>query len=449
MVRRGSSVRIRSAASAGDVRPECEHVFVHVVKRGYRYRLDPTASQRASLVRFAGARRFAYNWALERWLDHHDATGATISRRELSRRLTVLKSEPGYEWMRDIDSQLLQQALVDLRRAFRNFFEGRSGFPRFSSRKATQRFRIPQRVVLRGNRVLVPKVGWVRLRLSRELPGPTRSATFSRDDSGSWYVTLVTEVPAVPKATGEPRRPIGVDLGIINFAVLSDGRRVPPASNLPGAERRVRRAHRELARKRSGSRRRAQARTKVARQHRRLARRRSDFLHKLSSALIAEHDVVCIEDLGLRGMARTKLSRVVSNAGFGEFRRQLVYKAEVAGVRLVVVDRFFPSSRRCGACGARNADLRLDDRCWTCPCGAVHDRDVNAARNILEEGLRQIVAVGLTDTQSARGVHVSLPTEAVDDEAGTSPAVDEEANMEVLYRRPADVAPQTLLAGDG
>jgi putative transposase len=421
MVRLGSGVRVpfRACSSGGPSEHRANMCSVSVtVHKAFRYQLRPTRRQESLLLRAAGARRFAYNWALERWLVEYRETGSTIRMARLMRELTTLKRRREYAWMREVDSQLLQQAILDVRSAFRAFFERRSGFPRFRSRKTSrQTFRIPQRVRIEGNRVVVPKIGRVRLHLSRPVRGVTKSATFTRDGTGRWWVSLVAEVEVPEPVAGSPIRPVGIDLGVVDLAMLSTGERVPRPRPDDGLARRLRRARRAMSRKRPQSRNRTRARRTVARLERRVANRRRDFLHKLTTRLVAEHDVIFLEDLGLQGLARTKLSRALFDASLGEFRRQCEYKALWRGTRCVAVDRFFPSSRTCATCGAVNASLAPKERVWRCRCGTVHDRDLNAARNLLTEGLRQLVAVGHTDTENARGARVSLHTGAASAEA--------------------------------
>jgi putative transposase len=387
-------------------------------RKAFRYQLCPTTKQRVALARAAGARRFVFNWALRRWLDFHREHSRTISRRQLSRELTQLKHTPGYRWMQEIDSQLLQQALADVRAAFNNFFERRAGFPRFKSRKADRdRFRIPQRVVVRGNKVRVPKIGWVRIRLSRPIEGNAKSATFSRDGSGLWHVSLVSEIRPAAPLSRPPTKPVGLDLGIVDLATLSDGRRIGPPPITDAERRRVRRARRALSRSRPGGRRRGRRRVRLARLERRLANRRRDFVHKLTSELVRDHDLIAIEDLGVRGLARTKLSRALHELSLRELRRQLEYKARWTGKPCVVVPRFFPSSKKCSDCGQVNASLTPRERQWACVCGVVHDRDLNAARNILAVGLAEHRGRGAHGHSNARGASVSLPTGAASNEA--------------------------------
>jgi len=386
--------------------------------KAYRYRLEPTAAQRAALLRHAGARRWTYNWALAEWRAHFERTGRSIPRRALFSRLTALKRSPGYEWLREVDSQALQQAVRDVIRAYDNFFARRTGYPKFKSRKTDRpRFRIPQRVKLDEGRVFIPKVGWVRVRLSRQVDGKPQSATFKQDAYGHWFVSLVVRTQLPPKVPHPPSKAVGIDLGIRDFAVLTDGRRVRSPRFEKQAGRRLRRLHRALARTERGSRGRRAARRRLARRYQRVADQRKDFLHKFTTDLTRQYDVICIEDLGVHGMARTKLARAVGDSAFSEFRRQLEYKTAWQGKSVVAIDRFFPSSKRCGACGEINITLQCSDRSWTCVCGVLHDRDRNAANNILERGLQELAAAGHADASNDRGARVSLPMEATGAEA--------------------------------
>ncbi|MEW6422895.1 MAG: transposase, partial [Deinococcota bacterium] len=297
-------------------------------------------------------------------------------------------------------------------RAFKNFVEKRARFPRFKSKhRDTPAFRIPQRVRADGNRLYVPKVGWVKFRKSQDIDGTTKSATFKREADGHWYVSLVSEfeMPDVPLPPVPESEVVGIDLGLKDFVTLSDGRRKPAERFFRKAERKLRRAAKTLSRRKRGSNRYTQARRKLARIHRRVANQRNDFVHQTTAKLVKEFSGFCIEDLSVKGMAKTKLSKSVLDAAFGEFRRQLEYKSIWHRKHLAVIDRFFPSSKLCGDCGAINTELTLGDREWTCACGAVHDRDLNAARNIKREGLSLIptVAVGYPETKNARGDCVS------------------------------------------
>jgi putative transposase len=375
-------------------------------RKVYRFRMKPTKAQAHPLNRMAGARRWIWNWGLARKQEHFKATGETLRYVDLNGELTDLKRQPGMEWLREADSQSLQEALRDLDRAFVNFFEKRARFPKFKSKKRDRaRFRIPQRVKLADGKVYVPKVGHVRVRQSQDVSEPTKSATFRREADGHWYVSLVVEfeMPDIALPAPDPEKVAGIDLGLIDFATLSDGSNpIHTPKFYRKAQRDLRRAQRTLSRRKKGSKRKAKARVKVARVHQKIANQRSDFLHKLTADLVATHDGLCIEDLSVRGLARTKLAKSFTDASFGEFRRQLEYKCEWNRKHIVVVDRFFPSSKMCNACGALNDALTLSDREWDCDCGAHHKRDFLAACNIRDEGLRML-AVGQTGQPKRSG----------------------------------------------
>jgi putative transposase len=380
-----------------------------LLRKVYRFRMRPTKAQEAALYRMAGARRFIYNWALSRRKSYYAEHGKGISARELSSELTTLKSKAETLWLKEADSQMLQQALRDVDRAFDAFFKRRSSFPRLRSKKAGHfTFRIPQRVRIEDGRVYVPKVGWVRIRLSRGVEGTTKSATFKRDACGHWYVALSTEFEIPDVELSAPANPVGVDLGLKDLFVLSDGKRVPAPHFARRAERRLRGPQKDLSRKKPGSRRREKAKRRVAGVHRKVSNQRSDFLHKLTTDLTREYDCVCLEDLNTKGLAKTKLSRSVLDAAFGEFVRQVEYKATWSFKRSVRVGRYFPSTKLCSECGKVNVKVGLSERTWFCECGTQHDRDLNAARNILAEGMR-VLAAGQTESQNARGEPVSLP----------------------------------------
>jgi putative transposase len=376
----------------------------------YRFRMKPTWAQSQALTRLAGARRFVWNWALATRKAYYAEHGKTIPAATLSTELTALKDQPETAWLKEADSQALQQGLKDLDRAFRNFFERRTKFPRFKSRKRdTPRFRIPQRVKVSDRKVYVPKVGQIGIRQSMPVDLPTKGATFRRDALGRWFVALTIEfeMPDAALPEPDPAKVIGIDLGLKDFAVMSDGERVAAPKFFREGQRKLRRAQRALSRRDPGSNRKAKARLVVAKVHQRIANQRGDFLHKLTTRLVADHDGLCIEDLSVKGLARTKLAKSVTDASWGEFRRQVGYKSVWNRKHLAVIDRWFPSTRLCRGCGAINAELTLADRRWTCACGMVHDRDLSAAINIRDEGLR-ILAVGYTERLNARGRPVRL-----------------------------------------
>ena len=375
----------------------------------YRFKLEPTPEQERGLRRLAGARRFVWNWGLARRRTHYAEHGKTLRYPAMNLELTTLKQDEATKWLCEIDSQALQESLRDLDRSFVNFFEKRARFPKFKKKhKQRDAFRIPQRVKIDGERVYCPKVGWIRLRLSQPVTVPTKSATFKRDVCGDWFVTLIAE-REVDAQIALPINPVGIDLGLKTFATFSgDAPDIPIPKFFRKAERVLRKVQRVFSRRKKGSTRRAKAKLRVSRAHRKTARQRSDFLHKTTTALVAQHDLICIEDLSVKGLAKTKLGKSILDAAFGEFRRQVEYKATWNGKLVSVIGRFFPSSKSHRTCGTIKADLTLSDRTWTCDgCGSSIDRDKNAAENILAEGLN-LVAAGQADTQNAHGASVRL-----------------------------------------
>ncbi len=354
-----------------------------------------------------------WNHCLARRQAHYKATGKSLTVTQLCAELTVLKRQPETAWLRECNAQSLQQAIRDLDTAFGAFFAKRAKFPRFRSKKRDRpSFRLPAEVRVEGEKLYVPKVGLVKLILHRPVAGTVKSATFTQDATGAWYVSLVVhfERPDVVPPAPRPERTVGVDLGLHDLAVTSDGERVPAPKHYRRAERKLVRLQRHLSRCQKGSKGREKARQAVARQHLRVANQRKDLLHKLSARLVREYDAICIEDLAVKAVAKTKLSKSVLDAGWAQLRWQLTYKARWAGKHLVVVGRFFPSSRLCGACGSVNGDLTLADRVWTCACGTTHDRDLNAARNIRDHALHLLLADGTSDSQNASRELVSPAT---------------------------------------
>lgn len=376
-----------------------------MLRKVFRFRMKPNTRQQQALDRNAGCRRFIWNWALARKQRYYRENGKSLPTSVLKAELPILKRTPGMEWLAAADSQSLQETLRDLDRAFSNFFENRAGFPRFKSRKVDQaRFRISQRVTIADGRISVPKIGSVGIRQSQLVGGDTKSATFKRDTCGNWDVTLVTEftMPDVALAAVDPTRVIGVDLGLKDFAVLSNGERIPAPKFFRKRERKLRRAQRVLNRREKGSARRLKAKRTVSLVQAKTANQRKDFLHKLTTDLVAKYEGICIEDLSVKGLARTKLAKSIHDASFGEFRRQLEYKALWNRRHVAVIDRWYPSSKTCHECGWINEALTLSDREWDClGCGAHLDRDLNAALNIKSEGLK-LLAVGHGRVRTSR-----------------------------------------------
>lgn len=370
-----------------------------IINRAFAFKLKPTREQVSLFSQYAGASRWVWNEMLAERKRADTDSGKSASMYEQMRRLATLKQEEGTAWLGTIHSQVLQEPIKHLQRAFQNFFDKRAAYPRFKSRKQTrQAFSYPQGVKVQANRVYLPKSGWVRFRQSREVEGEIKRATIRRKASG-WYISLICEVEIAPQPTfPTPATTIGVDLGLTDFLVASDGERIPAPRLLRKAEKKLRKAQHALSRKQKGSNRRRKQREKVARLHERVSNKRQDFLHKLSTRLVSENQAIVAEDLSVKGLARTRLAKSIHDAGWGEFVRQLAYKCEWQGKVLQQVDRFFPSSKLHATCGTLN-NLSLSDRTFACQgCGEVLDRDLNAARNIKEQGLVNMLAAGQTDS---------------------------------------------------
>jgi putative transposase len=353
----------------------------------YRFPIKPTADQRLHFAKTFGCCRFVYNHFLRRRLDTYEKEGRYISFSEMSAELTQLKKE--FVWLKEVNSQSLQRVLKDLQRAYDGYFKKRGGHPKFKKRGYRNTFVVPAYTkVDQGNgRIKIPKLkSWINTHFYRTVEGDIRYVAIVKERTSRYYVTVVVkrEIQHLPK-TGKA---VGVDLGIKNFAVLSNGTKLPKLNPYRHAEKRLGLLHRRLDRKQKGSRRRERARTKLARCYRRVTLQRHDFLHKLSKDLVSQYDLIAIEDLHPQGMKRNrKLSKSISDCGWGTFARQLEYKANWYGKKLVKIDRWFPSTKTCSDCDHVVKALPLKIREWNCPgCGVTHDRDVNAAINILTAG---------------------------------------------------------------
>jgi IS605 OrfB family transposase len=366
----------------------------------YRYRLYPSSGQRAALARAFGCARVVFNDALAARRDAYKAGLPYLTDAELSARLTAAKKTPERAWLGSVSSVVLQQALADLNTAYRNFFASLRGerkgrkvaLPRFRSRKdRRQSIRFTANACFRvtaGGKLRLPKIGNVQVRWSRGLPAAPSSVTVIRDAAGRYFASFVVETS--PEPLLEVAAETGIDLGLTHFAVLSNGRKIASPKFLRRAERKLRAAQKALNRKRQGSRNRDRARVRMARVHAKVADSRRDWLHKESTRIIRENQAVYVEDLCVAGLARTRLAKSVHDAGWSAFTAMLEYKACKHGRTFARTGRFEPTSQVCSACGVRDGPKPLSIRQWTCAaCGAVHDRDVNAARNVLALGRRE------------------------------------------------------------
>lgn len=372
-----------------------------MANKAFTYRIYPNGEHEILIQKTFGCVRFVYNHFLADRIAAYKESGESRTFFQQNKSLTVLKQE--HEWLKEPDKNALQCALRDLNTAYQNFFRGckggaGTGFPKFKSKKNDRKSYSTaangNQVRLEEKAISLPKLGSVKAKISRRIPKGHRilSATISQNASGKYFVSICcadVKIQPLP-STGKS---VGVDLGIKDLAITSDGVKFPNGKYTYAAEKKLARLQRSLSRKAKGSANWEKARLKVARLQEHIANQRRDAMHKVTTSLIRDYDVVCIEDLNAKGMEKNhRLAKSVMDASFGEFRRQLEYKAEWYGKVVAVVDRFYPSSQLCSACGTKWAGTKdLKIRKWVCPqCGASHDRDVNAAVNILNEGLRQL-----------------------------------------------------------
>jgi putative transposase len=374
------------------------------VQLRYNYRIYPTPGQQTALARAFGCARVVYNDGLRARQEAHQAGLPYVRDAELSARLTAAKATPERAWLGEVSAVVLQQALADLNAAYRNFFASVTGArkgpqvgpPRFRSRKDRRqaiRFTVNARfTVLPGGKLRLPKIGDVAVRWSRDLPSEPSSVTVIRDAADRYFASFVVETDPAVDAARFPAMSanVGIDLGLAAFAVLSDGTVIRAPKFLRRAERKLRRAQRAHSRKQKGSRNKDKSRVRLARAHARVRARRADFCHQVSTRIIRDSQAVYVEDLCVAGLARTRLAKSVHDAGWSGFTRMLRYKAHRYGRIFGKVGRFEPTSQVCSACGITDGPKPLHIRTWTCSeCGTVHDRDLNAARNVLALGRRE------------------------------------------------------------
>ncbi|RPE28732.1 RNA-guided endonuclease InsQ/TnpB family protein [Kitasatospora cineracea] len=388
------------------------------VKRAFKFRFYPTGAQAAELSRTFGCVRKVYNMALAARTEAWTLRRERVNYNATSAMLTAWKKTEELAYLSEVSSVPLQQSLRHLQGAFANFRGGRAKYPTFKSKRKSRRSAEYTTSAFRyqGGRLTLAKMAEpLDIVWSRPLPAGAApsTVTVSQDASGRWFVSMLCEDrPSMPAPVNAA---VGIDAGITGLVTLSTGEKVANPKFERADRERLARAQRELARKAKGSRNRDKARVKVARVHARIADRRRDFLHKLTTRLVRENQTVVIEDLTVRNMlGNRRLSRAISDASWTELRSMLEYKAQWYGREVIAVDRWFPSSKLCSACGAVRDAMPLNIRAWECDCGAVHDRDVNAARNILAAGLAAAACGdGVRPQRSTPGGQASMKQEEV------------------------------------
>ncbi len=360
-------------------------------KKAYKYRFYPTDEQKHILARTFGCCRYVYNWALRERTDAYYQHGERLYYEGTAQRLVTLKKQEETVWLNEVSSVALQQSLRHLDKAFRNFFEGRADYPTFKKKRNQQSATYANNAFTwNGQDLTLAKMDdplsivWHRPLPDGRLPS---SVTITKDEANRYFVSILVEEDIKPLEV-TPKM-VGLDLGLKSMVITSDGHTYGNPQFFAKDEKKLGAAQRRHAKKKKGSKNLAKARLKVARAHKKIADRRRDYQHKLSIQTIRENQVVCVESLQVKNMVKNhSLAKAISDVGWSEFVRQLEYKAAWYGRTLVKIDKWYPSSKRCFDCGHILDSLSLDVRSWTCPeCGVVHDRDINAAKNILAAGL--------------------------------------------------------------
>jgi putative transposase len=359
----------------------------------HKIRLDPTQEQAVYFRKAAGTARFVYNWGLAEWRRRYQA-GEKPTALNLKKTFNAIKRDQ-FPWVLDVTKCAPEGVFMNLDKAFKNFFKGLAKYPKFKKKGQHDSFYLANdQFRVQGKQINIPKLGWVKmrevLRFSRKILSAVVSCT-----AGKWYVSIAVELDHLPSPC-KSHAAVGVDLGIQALATLSTGERWENPRALRSYEHRLKRLQRQVGKKQQGSKNRQKARLRLAKQSEKISNLRRDVAHKLTSSLVSRFGLISIEDLHVNGLLKNhRLAKHLADANFGEIRRQLAYKTILHGNMLAIVDRFFPSSKRCSACGQINTELTLHDRTYVCPhCGIIKDRDLNAAENLYRAGLARIHACG-------------------------------------------------------
>jgi putative transposase len=357
--------------------------------KAFKYKLNPTDSQKVFLNKHFGCARFIFNFFLNQRITEYQTNSKSLSIYDNYKELTSLKGVDDFNWRREVNSQSLQGSLKNLDASFKNFFKHKNGFPKFKSKHRKNSFCVPQNVSISNEGLIIPKFKEpIKMIVDRKFKGEIRQCTISKTPTNEYFVSILVETDHVKfEKTGKE---IGIDLGLKDFVITSDGDKYSNNRYTKLYAKKLKSNQQHLSRKIKGSNRYVKQRIKVATIHKKITNSRVDNLHKVSTKLVKEYDLIAIEDLNVKGMVKNrKLSKHISDASWGRFVIMLTYKSEWNDKQLVKINRFYPSSKTCNCCGYINSSLKLSDRNWTCPvCNTELDRDVNASINILNEGYR-------------------------------------------------------------
>lgn len=388
-----------------------------VIHRTYKYRLYPNKEQEQILAKHFGSVRFVYNYFLAERKQQYDEKSKSDNYYAQAKTLTKLKKQEEYSWLNEINSQTLQYSLRCLETAYTNFFSGRARFPKFKAKKQGGSFNVPQYCTIENGRIYIPKFKQgIKIKEHRTFQGNVKNMTISVTPSGKYYVSILSEVEYEPMQKTNAK--VGIDLGIKDFIVTSDGVRCSGNKFIKRYEKKLAKTQKVLSRKTKGSNGWNKMRLRVARIQEKIHNCRMDKLHKISTDLVRKYDVICCEDLNVKGVQKNhRLAQSIADASWGTFLNLLSYKCDREDKQLIKVSRFYPSSKTCHHCGYVKEDLSLDDRIWECPkCGSLIDRDLNASINILNEGIKNISA-GTVDYTGGDDVRLACKQLSVKPEA--------------------------------
>ena len=390
-----------------------------IKNKTYKFRIYPTSEQEVLLAKHFGHTRFVYNHFLNERKEQYQKDKKSDNYYAQAKTLTEIKKNEETQWLKEVNSQTLQFALRSLDTAFLNFFRGNAQFPKFKSKKHKNTFTIPQFGTIEDGKINIPKFkDGIKVKLHREVKGKIGKMSITKTPNGKYYVSIFTEqeIEQLPKTNKQ----VGIDLGLKDFVITSDNKKFKNNRYTKKYAKQLKKAQQHLSRKQKGSNGFEKQKIKVAKIHEKIASCRLDALHKVSHQLVNQYDLISIEDLNVKGMIKNhKLSKHIADASWGNFVTLLQYKCDWYGKELVKVNRFYPSSKTCNECGWINQNLKLSDREWTCnSCGVIHDRDVNASKNILKEGLKNI-SVGTIEYTGGEEIRPTLLAHSVKPEAST------------------------------
>jgi len=356
------------------------------INKAFKFRIYPNNTQKQFLAQSFGCARFIYNRFLRQRIDYYAETGKGLTYPDNANALTQLKKLPEFEWLNDINSQSLQQALRNLDVAYHNFFNKKAKFPNFKKKSNKQSFSVPQNFSIHDNELDIPKCKGIKIKLHRDIEGTIKSITISKTPSGKYFASVLCELD-IPEPIYSGNE-IGIDYGVKAFITTSDGNIIESPKFLRKSELKLKQLSRSFSKKQPNAKNRYKAQKLLARQHDKVSNQRQDFLNKLSKRLVCDNQAIYIESLAIRNMIQNHcLAKSISDSGWNTFVNMLKYKGVWYGCRIIEIDRWFPSSKRCHVCGYIKDNLTLSDRYWLCPeCNTIHDRDVNAAINILTFG---------------------------------------------------------------